>query len=84
MTPAQIRARIDALETLCDVQQAIDDASDIEWEPGESQLLDFQVSTRDTSEAVTFVHGLPPAVLIAGLKAMERELAQMADVREAA
>jgi hypothetical protein len=71
-TREQIRARIDALECLSDVQQAIEDVQDVEWSDGESQQLSIDVKA---GRGVTFVVGIPQSVLIAGLRAMERELA---------
>jgi hypothetical protein len=71
-TREQIRAQIDALECLGDVQQAIEDVQDVEWGPREPQHFAIDVSA---GRSVTFVCGIPQSVLLAGLRAMERELA---------
>jgi hypothetical protein len=84
MSPAQLRARIDALEAASDVKAAISDVESTEFAPHESGTVDLHVSCNTTNLGITFVNGLPPAVLIAGLRAMERELERMADVREVA
>lgn len=83
-TRAAILARIDACEALSDVKHALDDLSNVQWGEFETQAIDIHASKRDDGRAVAFVLGLPPSVLAAGLKAMERELMQLADMREVA
>jgi hypothetical protein len=73
-TREQIRARIDALECLADVQQAIEEVEAVEWEPREPQHFALDVSA---GKSVTFVHGIPPSVLLAGLRAMAQELSAL-------
>jgi hypothetical protein len=84
LTYEQALERVRALEAYREVHEAIEAASDIEWEPGEQKLVDITVTARDDKQYITSALGLPPAVLIAGLKAMESELERMADVREPA
>jgi hypothetical protein len=80
-TREQIRARIDALECLHDVQQAIKDVQDVEWFAGESQTFDIDINA--TGCGVSFVHGIPQSVLLAGLRAMAQELSAL-EMTEAA
>lgn len=69
MTPAEIRQRIDTLECLGEVTVAIEEIAS--GEPGDRVKL----AVADRNEAaITFVHGLPPEVLLVGLRAMERNL----------
>lgn len=78
LTRNQLRQRIDTLENLHDVMGAIDDVSGIEFEPGDDGLLDVTISDRGPKKSpVTFVHALPPAVVLEGLRAMERALQAM-------
>lgn len=82
MTREQIMARIDALEALADTEVALRDVQDTDCE---RDSLDLHVSLRsDREQTVAFALGLPQSVVIAGLRAMQRELMAMAGVVEAA
>jgi hypothetical protein len=84
MTPLsrnQIRTRIDALECMDDIRQAIDDVESVEWEANELQVLSIDVKA---GRPVSFLHRIPPHVLVAGMKEMMRELAKLANVKEVA
>ena len=75
LTRDEIRQRIDHLEALHDVLNAIDELQGIEFDPGEQHRLDLTISARDERKSpVTFAHALPPEVLLAGLQAMRRHL----------
>lgn len=82
LTREALRAKIDALEALSDVTGAIDDVGGVDWEPGEAESLDLSITTHTASLAVAFVHSIPPAVVLAGLRAMQAELERMAAVAE--
>lgn len=84
LTKEQIRVRIDALECIDSVQQAMEDLESVEWEPGEAHALNLHLATREHDSVISFVNNLPPTVLAAGLRAMEAELMKLADVREVA
>lgn len=75
LTRDAVRQRIDALEALSDVMSAIDDVSGVEFDEGEQQVLDLQISDRSQKKSpVAFAHALPPDVLLAGLQAMRAAL----------
>jgi hypothetical protein len=78
MTRDQIRQSIDLLENLHDVMQAQDDVSDVEFEEHEAKVLHLRVCYGDEEQPVTFMHRLPPEVVLVGLSAMRAELERMA------
>lgn len=82
LTKQQIRERIDALECIDCVQQAMEDLEAVEWEPGEAHALNLHLATREHDSVFSFVNNLPPSVLAAGLRVMQEELMKLADVRE--
>lgn len=84
LTRQQLRERIDALECIHDLQQVVEDVRSVEWEKDEAQALNLHVCTRENNSAISFLNNLPPAVVEAGLRAMELELMKLADVREVA
>jgi hypothetical protein len=78
----QIRRRIDLLEGLGDVKGALEDVAGVEFDLGERELLDVGITARSDQKGVANVLGLPTSVVLAGLKAMERELVSMAGLVE--
>lgn len=75
LTRDKIRQRIDTLEGLHDLMGAINDVSDVEFEPGQSALVDLTISDRGEKKSpIAFAHALPPAVVLEGLRAMQRAL----------
>lgn len=75
LSRTEIRQRIDLLEGLHDVMGAMSDVSDVEFEPGESALVDLTISDRGEKKSpIAFAHALPPAVVLEGLRAMQRAL----------
>jgi hypothetical protein len=72
MKREDINRQIEALECMRDIAAAIEDVETTEFEPGDDGLFGLSVKVGDN--AVSFVHGLPPKVLLAGLRSMEGEL----------
>jgi hypothetical protein len=78
MTRQELREQINLMEALENVISAIDDVSSVEFEPGEEAVVDLGVSDRTPRKApIAFAHGVPHAVALAGLHAMQRALEQM-------
>lgn len=73
-TREEIAQQLALLEQMQDVQQAIEDLADVEFKPGESGLIDIHVTCRDDGKGITFVHGLPPELLVFGLREMLRRM----------
>lgn len=83
MDRTAIRARIDALECLTDVQEALDDLQGVEFAPSEDGAFDLNITTTSNGkQAVTFINHVSPFVLAVGLQAMQRELARIGGVVE--
>lgn len=83
MNRATLREQIDRLENLSDMIGAISEMSDVEWADGETvKLCVAENGARE--RPVTFVHGLPPEVLLVGLRAMQSELERQTQRAEVA
>jgi hypothetical protein len=78
LTREQLRQRIDTLEALEGVMQAIDDVSGVEFGSAEQHLLDMQFRDHNPGKlSVAAVHALPQEVVLAGLQAMRAKLEAM-------
>jgi hypothetical protein len=68
LTREALRSRINTMEAIIDLKTA---ASDLD---GETKAVNVNVVSKDDRLGITFVNGLPPAVVLAGLRAMQAEL----------
>jgi hypothetical protein len=68
LTREALRSRINTMEAIIDLKTA---ASDLD---GETKAVNVNVVSHDERNLITFVNGLPPAVVLAGLRAMQAEL----------
>lgn len=82
MTREQIRERINLLENLNDLAQSIEDVGDVEFDPGEQGLVDIAITCRDDKRSIATVLGLPPAVVLAGLRDMLATVQLATEMRE--
>jgi hypothetical protein len=79
ITQDDIQPVMDLLDLLRDVRTAIEDVSSGEWEREEKTKLTLQDMY---DKPVSFVHGLPPSVVLAGLRAMEGEVQALLQARD--
>jgi hypothetical protein len=76
MKREDITRHIALLECLGDVKAAIEDVETTEFDAGEDGLFAIEGKSNSDGRAVSFVHGLPPEVLLAGLRAMDAALTE--------
>jgi hypothetical protein len=59
------------------VAQVIDTVQRVEWEPRETQMFALRIADTDADQQVAVLHDIPPAALVAGLRAMLAHLYAM-------
>jgi hypothetical protein len=78
MTREELREKINLLEILDGVLSAIEDFSSVEYGEGEERSVDIAISDRSPKKAeIALAHRVPHGAVLAGLRAMQRELEQM-------
>jgi hypothetical protein len=64
------------VECLQDVITAQDDLRNVEFDLGEAHQVDINITASSDAKGITFVHRLPLAAVLAGLRTMQTELAK--------